>query len=262
MLPDRNVIGINIKMDNYNTGEFLQEMNERILKKEKTTVFFLNVHCYNLAHKDPAYLKTLQDVNVLLPDGFGIHLGTKIFGFKLKEELTGTDLLPKLLGQAAQNNQTVYLLGTSQDRAEKASENLKAKFPNIKIVGCHHGYFNDKENEEVVREINKVNPDILVVGRSVPIQELWIAQNAEKLSTRILLAVGAYIDFESGSLKRAPRFLRKLKLEWFFRLLLEPKRMWKRYIVGNIIFFYYIFKNMFKKSSSINEKGKSKDINL
>ncbi|MCA1032218.1 WecB/TagA/CpsF family glycosyltransferase [Bacillus timonensis] len=255
MQKKRIDIGKNIFMDNYCTKDFLEEINERIEGGIKTTVSFLNVHCYNLAHKKRNYLKTLQDVNVLLPDGFGIHLGAKIFGFKLKEELTGTDLLPKLLEQAAKRNHPVFLLGTAQEIAEKAADSLKKKFPGINIVGCHHGYFNEKDNDAVVRKINEANPDILVVGRSVPIQELWIAENKDVLNARVMLAVGAYIDFESGRLTRAPKFFRRLKLEWFFRLVLEPKRMWKRYIVGNVIFFYYIYKNKFKSSSSLKGTG-------
>lgn len=242
MIVQKKPLG-NLTIDVCGTQDVLKEMDIRLQKREKTTVYFLNAHCYNIAQKDEEYRTILNNVDMLLNDGIGVQLGAKFYGIHFKENLNGTDFIPKLLNLASQKEYTVFLLGSSPGTAESAAKNLYTSFPRLRIVGCHHGFFDEKENHQIIQEINNISPDILIVGRGVPIQEKWIANNKNKINASIMLGVGAFIDFTSGRIPRAPRVVRAIKMEWLFRLLLEPNRMWKRYLVGNFLFFYYIVKN-------------------
>ena len=238
----KNQLG-NIAMDNMDVEEGLAALERNLVSHKKTTVYFLNAHCYNIAQKDAEYRTIINQADYLLNDGIGIMLGARIFGFQLKENLNGTDFIPELLKLASKKRYTAYLLGAGTGVAGKAAEKLKLAIPGIQIVGARSGYFSEKENDEIVHKINQLAPDILIVGRGVPIQEKWISENKEALKATIILGVGAYIDFASGRIPRAPRMMRRLKMEWVYRLLLEPRRMWKRYLIGNLQFFYYVVKN-------------------
>ncbi len=233
----------NVAMDNMDVKEGLAALERHLISHKKTTVYFLNAHCYNIAQKDYEYRNIINKADFLLNDGIGIMLGARIFGVQLKENLNGTDFIPELLKLASKKNYTAYLLGAGTGVAGNAADRLRTALPGLQIVGSRSGYFSEKENEEIVHAINQLAPDILIVGRGVPIQEKWIAENKESLKATIILAVGAYIDFASGRIPRAPRMVRFLKMEWVYRLLLEPRRMWKRYLIGNFLFFYYVIKN-------------------
>ena len=233
----------NVAMDNMDVEEGLAALERNLVSRKKTTVYFLNAHCYNIAQKDDEYRTIINQADLLLNDGIGIMLGARMFGVQLKENLNGTDFIPELLILASKKRYTAYLLGAGNGVADKAADKLKIDIPGIQIVGARNGYFSEKENEEVVHKINELAPDILIVGRGVPIQEKWISENKDSLKTTIILGVGAYIDFASGRIPRAPRMMRRLKMEWVYRLLLEPRRMWKRYLIGNLQFFYYVVKN-------------------
>ncbi|MCA1032229.1 WecB/TagA/CpsF family glycosyltransferase [Bacillus timonensis] len=247
----RYVMG-NLPINVFTTQDALSILEERLLNKVKTAVYFMNAHCYNVAQKEERYRTVLQKADFILNDGIGIELGAKLYGIKMKENMNGTDFVPKLLNLASQKGYTVFLLGGSPGIAEKAANRLSKLMPGLKIIGTHHGYFSEDDNSQVISEINKVSPDILIVGRGVPIQEEWIDRNKTSLNSAIILGVGAFIDFASGRIKRAPRVLRTIRAEWLFRFLLEPKRMWRRYLVGNFLFFYYVIKNrtVYKDKSS------------
>lgn len=233
----------NVAMDIFNIKEGLCVIESRLINKKKAAIYFLNAHCYNIAQRDNDYREIINRADFLLNDGFGIRLGAKLFGIQLKENLNGTDFIPMLLQLASEKEYSVFLLGAGPGVAELAKQNIQAVMPNIKIVGQRSGYFSDEENQEVIQQINDVSPDILIVGRGVPIQEKWIDRNKDTLDARVILGVGAYIDFASGRIPRAPKLIRTLKMEWVFRLMLEPRRMWRRYLIGNFQFFYYTVKN-------------------
>ncbi|MCM3729101.1 WecB/TagA/CpsF family glycosyltransferase [Neobacillus cucumis] len=231
----------NVKVNLTDEKELLPILHDRLVNKEKTKVFFLNAHCYNIAQKDEKYRANLNKADFVLNDGIGVDIGAKIFNFKFKENLNGTDLTPKILEVCAELSLRVFLLGGKPGVAEKASENMRKKIPFLNIVGTLDGYF--KESTDVVSIINKTNPDVIICALGVPYQENWISDNFNKINGTMFLAVGAFLDFASNNITRAPKVFRKLKSEWIYRLLLEPKRMWKRYLIGNFTFIYYILKN-------------------
>lgn len=205
------------------------------------TIYFLNAHCYNISRKNEKYKKALNEANLLLNDGIGVKIGLAINGIREKENMNGTDLIPEIIGLASENNKNIYLLGGKPGVAKKAKENILKRYRRCKIVGTNNGYF--ESNDEIIRDIVNKKTDILIVGMGVPIQELWIDENKERLkNVQIVIAGGAILDFLSENIKRAPVFVRKCKMEWAYRLIKEPKRLFKRYIIGNFQFIYYMLK--------------------
>ncbi len=231
----------NISVSLVNRTEALNELWSRMEENKKSRLFFVNAHCYNLSQKDRRYEDCLEQAEIVLNDGIGIQLGAKVFGIRFEENLNGTDFSPILLTESRDRGLTVFLLGAKPGIAERAAANLKDSIQGLSIVGTHHGYFED--SAAMVRMINAADPDILIVGMGVPQQEKWITEHFDALNARIVAGVGAFIDFAAGRVSRAPRWMRICRMEWMYRLMLEPGRMWRRYLVGNFKFFYYIIRN-------------------
>jgi N-acetylglucosaminyldiphosphoundecaprenol N-acetyl-beta-D-mannosaminyltransferase len=160
----------------------------------------------------------------------------------LLENLNGTDMLPYLCENAVKNRFRIFLLGAQPGVAEKAKANLIKKFNGLQISGTQHGYFGKEEEQKVIEKINKSKTDILLVALGVPKQEKWICGNLSKLQVKVAMGVGGLFDFYSGKIKRAPRWMREVGLEWLYRVLQEPKRMWRRYIIGNPLFLLRVIK--------------------
>lgn len=230
----------NIKLLSMDKQLILEEITNRLLNRMKTRIFFINAHCFNIAQKNRIYAGQINDAEIVLNDGIGVELGAKLFDIELKENLNGTDFTPEVLKISQTLEKKVFLLGGKQGVAKKAKEKLQNDFPGLRIIGYSDGYFED--SNRLIAEINSLEPDVLLVGMGVPLQENWITANFDKLNATVIMAVGAFLDFASGTVMRAPIVFRKLRIEWVFRLFKEPQRMWKRYMVGNAVFFINILK--------------------
>lgn len=227
----------NISFDNIDTPEVLKITSQYFQGNKNHLLFFVNAHCYNIAQKNKEYLSALNAADLTLNDGIGIKIACKIFGVTVKENMNGTDLIPKILEQSAQLKKRVFLLGSKPGIAAKAKKNLEEKINGINIVGIQHGFFKDNV-QEVIDQINKAHVDLLVVGMGVPMQELFLLQNHKKLNNvKLCVAGGAIIDFQSGIITRAPNWARRYNIEWLHRFFLEPRRMFNRYFTGGILFF-------------------------
>ena len=217
-------------------GRFADIINifvDRISQNKKTSVAFINTHYLNCAYENSEQRIRLNNFDFVLPDGSGVSLACKILGYKFCDNLNGTDLLPHLCELATKRDLTMFFLGGRENVAQRASENLKIKYTNLKIVGTQCGYFDD--DNAIITQINALKPDILFVGFGAIIQEKWLLENLNKIDCKLALAVGGLVDVYSGNLKRNP-ILRKLGLEWFGRLLQEPRRLFSRYVIGNPLF--------------------------
>lgn len=230
----------NIKLLNMDKPLLLDEIRHRLVQKVKTRIFFVNAHCFNIAQINEAYRNQVNQAELVLNDGIGMKLGAAAFDIHLMENLNGTDFTPQVLQIVHSLKMKLYLLGGKPGVAEKAADRIQMEFPDIEIVGFSDGYFQNSNRK--VEEINQLKPDLLLVGLGVPLQEQWISEKFEKLEVQVVMGIGAFLDFVSGSVKRAPLLVRALKMEWLFRLLLEPKRMWKRYLIGNFLFFFHVLK--------------------
>ncbi|AEJ01061.1 glycosyl transferase, WecB/TagA/CpsF family [Nitrosomonas sp. Is79A3] len=199
-------------------------------------VYFVNAHCINVAATDIKYLSVLQDGALLYADGSGMRMASKLAGFSLKDNVNGTDLFPLICRDAANSGIKLALLGARPGIAQRCADNMRNQFPDLKFVWIHDGYFSLDDEMNMIKTINDSSAQILFVAMGVPKQELWIARNADKLHVPVMLGVGALLDFYSGTIPRAPQRVRQLGLEWLFRFILEPRRMFSRYIVGNPVF--------------------------
>ena len=230
---------LNIDIDLFDDEEeVLALLSKDIDSGRSIELFFLNAHCFNLAQKDREYFDILNSCDYLLNDGIGIKIASKIEKLVLKKNLNGTDFIPEIAEMASKKGYKIFLLGAKDGIAEEAAVKLKEKFEGLQIAGVHSGYGLD---DSVLEMINNSKADILIAGMGVPMQEKWIRENKSKLgSVKLFVGGGAILDFLSQRIRRAPLLMRKIGLEWLFRLCLEPGRLWRRYLVGNFLFFYYI----------------------
>ncbi len=208
----------------------------KLLDGTHRTVCFLNAHCANIRARNYTYRAALARADMILPDGIGVEIAAKLQGARLAENLNGTDFVPKLLKRAARLGQSVYLLGGRPGTAQAAAARLQHMIPNLSVAGMRDGYEGAARVDEAIDDINQSGADILLVAMGVPLQELWITQNRHRLEPRIALGVGALFDFLAGNVRRAPRIVRRARMEWAWRLAMEPRRMARRYLQGNFEF--------------------------
>lgn len=230
-----------IKINNANLAEALKWMFSTRSLSSCEIGFFVNVNSINIALKNSQFKNTLQSANRVFADGSGIRLAASHTGERLRANLNGTDLLPHICRAAVEHNKSIYLLGSDVGIAEAAANNLRNKFVGLQVAGCHHGYFENSENEKIINEINESGAHICLVALGSPLQETWLLENAHKLNCSTALAVGGLLDFYSGKIPRAPSWLRELGFEWVWRLLQEPVRKFNRYVVGNPVFLIRTF---------------------
>jgi N-acetylglucosaminyldiphosphoundecaprenol N-acetyl-beta-D-mannosaminyltransferase len=203
---------------------------------DKRLIYFVNPDCLNIAWQDDAYRVALQQADCVLPDGIGIHLGCRMLGQALRANVNGTDLFPVLCEAAASADLPVFLLGARPGTAQAVADNMVARYPTLSIAGTRHGYFDPAEEAAVIDEINRSGTRILLVAFGAPRQEIWLRRCRDRLAVPVGLGVGGLFDFYSGRIPRAPIWMREMGLEWVYRLLQEPGRMWRRYVIGNPLF--------------------------
>ena len=219
--------------------EALKKIDELVKSGINHHVAFINAHCLNIAYKDQNYKEILKKCSAVFADGIGAKIGAKMLGFKVEENVNGTDMFPLL----AQKPYRIYLFGGAPGVAETALKNAKTLNGKAEFVGCADGFFKEKSEEQIFAELCELKVDILLVALGVPKQEEWIQCNLDKLPGCVAIGVGGLLDFVSGRIPRAPLWMRKCNIEWCFRLYCEPMRLFKRYIIGNPLFLWRVFLN-------------------
>lgn len=213
-----------------------QVVTSLIEKAGKKTFFYVNAHCLNVAAKDTYYKRILQDASLIYSGGLGPVLASRILGQPLPERAPTPDFIDEVFSAAQNKKWSVYLLGTKEESLRLFINRLKQKFPSLDICGSHHGYFSKDEENRIISEINLLKPTILIVGMGTPKQEKWVDDNLQRIDTKAFWAVGALFDVMAGVLPRAPKWMQAIGLEWLFRFFQEPKRLWRRYLIGNVVF--------------------------
>jgi len=223
-----------VKIDNLTMREVIDRLM-KLAEQGARHVAFVNAHCFNVSSDDEEYRSILKKTDLTLPDGFGIKLAGIMIGAEVRENVNGTDLFPRLCMAASRNGKSIFLLGAAPGVAEKVRDNMIGRYPGLSIVGTEHGYFENDSAEEkaLIERINIQQPDFLLVAMGVPRQEKWIDAHLQDLSVGVSMGVGGLFDFYSGRIPRAPVWMRELGLEWTWRLAQEPRRMFRRYIIGN-----------------------------
>jgi N-acetylglucosaminyldiphosphoundecaprenol N-acetyl-beta-D-mannosaminyltransferase len=229
------VLGVGV--DPLTVGDLQAEVGRLVRGGRGGLVLNVNAHCLNLCYADPALRGFFNAADVVFCDGAGVMLAAMLLGRRIPERITYADWAWDLAAFAAAEGFSLFFLGARPGVAQAAARRLKQRYPGLKMVGVHHGYFDRSENEAVVQKINAAAPDILLVGLGMPLQEYWLMENRHRLDTGVALTGGAVFDYVSGRLRRGPRLLVSSSFEWLARLLIEPRRLWRRYLVGNPLFF-------------------------
>jgi len=216
---------LGVRIDEVNMEEAVKKA-QNFLKSDKLNMIFTpNPEFIVNADKDEEFKNILNSSSLNIPDGNGIVWASKKINKPLKERVAGYDFIHKIFDLGKDNNISFYFLGARPGVAEKAKDKLLEKYKGIKIVGTHDGYFDPDEEENIVKEINKTNPDFLLVALGSPKQEKFIYKYKDKLKCKIAIGVGGCFDVISGEVKRAPKLFIKLKLEWLYRGLTDIKRL-------------------------------------
>lgn len=223
---------------NIRLNEAASELALAADQSRRMRVVFVNAHVMNSAWADPAYWRTVATAGRRYADGSGLALAARAAGEAFVDNVNGTDILPLLCAEAMRRGKTIYFLGGVAEAASGSAATMTTLGLGSAIAGAHHGHFakGGADEEAAIAAVNASGASIVLVGMGVPLQDQWIEANAHRFNAPVQVGVGGLFDFYSGRASRAPAILRTIGMEWTWRLAREPRRMWKRYIVGNVKF--------------------------
>ncbi len=237
-----------IPVDLFEEEDYKSLLMSAVAQQSKKIFFHTNAHLVVLANRSATWLKEAfaQRADYVICDGAGIQFGARLVGKPIPNKVAYNVWFWDYAQFCAENGFRVFFLGGKQEVVERAAENMKAHAVNL-IVDSHHGYFdktkNSEENREVINKINAFGPQLILVGFGMPVQEQWILENAESINSNAFFSCGGAFDFFAGKSSLAPKWVRKIRFEWFYRMMLEPLRLGKRYLLENPLFIYYVFRN-------------------
>jgi N-acetylglucosaminyldiphosphoundecaprenol N-acetyl-beta-D-mannosaminyltransferase len=242
---------LDLNIENCKYDDILDNSILNITSRKLFNFSYVNVHVALMARKNASLQNDLKQFSTLYSDGIGMYWASKYLYGKsgLSERINGTDLYYKILNLAQKNNYKIFFFGGGEKAAAFLIERLKKKYPNLLTGGVIQRDLT--LDESILQKINQSNSDILFLGLGTPDQEKWIASFGKKCNIPIQISVGSGIDFLAGVYKRAPKLLQLIGLEWLFRLLLEPKRLWKRYLIGIPTFVILIFKQKLSEKNQL-----------
>jgi alpha-1,3-mannosyltransferase len=232
MLTSVDIFGVRVQSGT--TPAVISHIDTRLREGDATRVAFLNAHLANVcAHS--AALRAGLDNFLVLNDGVGLDIARRVLhGSGFDDNLNGTDFVTAFLDSSAFDHR-VFLLGARADVVARAAERLARRWPRHIVAGFHHGFLREAEEAALEQAIAAARPTLVLVGMGNPRQEQWIARHVPGLAP-CAMAVGAWFDFFSGTMPRAPFWLRRARLEWLYRLWREPRRLGRRYLIGNAVF--------------------------
>lgn len=241
--PVCNILGVDVSVTSMK--ETIEYITNNLPSIKGRYICVSNVHTVVTAHDDKKYLNVQNNALMVLPDGKPLSVLQKRRGFKNAMKVSGPDLMPEIFELSNDPNKkqyTHYFYGSTPDTLVKLRNNLEKKYPNLQIKGMYSPPFRElteKEDEDIINMINEADADFLWVGLGAPKQEFFMA-NHQNVINSLMLGVGAAFDFHAGTVKRAPKWMQKVGAEWLYRLLQDPKRLWKRYVTTNSKFIWYI----------------------
>jgi N-acetylglucosaminyldiphosphoundecaprenol N-acetyl-beta-D-mannosaminyltransferase len=227
---------LGIPVDNLSMGEAVAAIVKRLNDHAPARVAFVNAHCVNVAARDPGYRGALAGADLVFADGVGMRLAGRLLGTRVRDNVNGTDLFPRLCQALEGTGHGLYLLGAAPGLAEQVARWAQARFPGLVVSGCWHGYFSEEQTPAVAERVRASGARVLLVAMGIPRQEMWIREHQAACGVTVAMGVGGLFDFFSGRIPRAPAWMRRWSLEWLFRLIQEPRRLWRRYLLGNWAF--------------------------
>jgi len=227
---------LGVVFDNMLPETACERFFELVETQEPSTVFTPNPEMVMLAKKDNGFKEILNSSDLLVPDGIGIVLASRLTKNPIKQRVAGIELLQNAFADERAKKYNWYFLGGKPGVAEKARERMQAQHNGLQIIGARDGYFSPEDEEAVINDIVAAEADIVLVGLGFPRQERWIVANKDKIGARLYMGVGGSFDVLSGELKRAPKLFRRVGMEWFWRLLRQPSRIWRQRVLVKFVF--------------------------
>lgn len=253
---------LGVKLNVTSMKHTLSTIERWIEKKEPHYVCVTSAHGIIESQRNKEFRDIINSAGLVTPDGMPLVWLSRFKGYKSVDRVYGPDLMLKLSELAERRGYSNFFYGARNGIPEKLSIALRKKFPHLKIAGTYSPPFRpltSKEDREVIDMINDASPDIVWVGISTPKQEKWMAEHLGRTKTTVMIGVGAAFDFLSGAKRQAPKWMQRSGLEWLFRLITEPRRLWRRYLIGNTMFIWSILKEFFQKRNPHQKDKENKN---
>lgn len=234
------------------------------MQPSKKLINTINAHSYNTVRHDNQFREALQGSDMLLPDGISVVLAMRLLSGQKIKKIAGFDLFQFEMERLNRKGGKCFFLGSSEKTLNLIKERAKVDYPEIEVFSYSPPFkpeFSYEENEAMIAAVNEVEPDVLFIGMTAPKQEKWSFQHFDNLNAGHVCCIGAVFDFYAGTVKRAPNWMISIGLEWFYRLIREPKRMWRRYLVGNSLFVVEVIKEKFRTRNTVVEPEKKLVLN-
>lgn len=231
-----NILGVNINVTNME--DTVKVITENLDDIKGDYICVSNVHTTVMSYEDECYRDIQNSGFMALPDGKPLSVISKKRGFSKAERVTGPDLMEEIFKISEEKGYSHYFYGSTQETLDNLKEKLNKKYPNIKIVGMYSPPFRkltEEESKEIEVNINSIKPDFIWVGLGAPKQEIWMSEHKDKVNG-LMVGVGAGFDYYAGNISRAPKWMQNMSLEWLYRLMQDPKRLFRRYFFTNLKF--------------------------
>jgi len=240
-----NILGVNVNV--IDQPELLEEIDRLAAAQRPALVNNVNVHACNIAYKDPEFLEILNASDAVFCDGFGVKLGASLLGKKLGQRMTPPDWVDELFKLCMRRRYCVFFIGDTDEVVSLFVQRVKEKHRWLRIMGYHNGFFIPGADEEVriMNEINRQRPDVILTAMGMPRQEKWAWRARARLGKGVIIATGALFRWYTGYEKRAPFWMTQHGFEWLARLIVSPRKLFKRYVIGIPLFFCRIVKQRF-----------------
>jgi N-acetylglucosaminyldiphosphoundecaprenol N-acetyl-beta-D-mannosaminyltransferase len=231
-------------------ADALEMCHRAVVNRQKLLIGVVNAAKIVRMRRETLLRESVLAADVVFADGMAVVWASRLCGQPLPERIAGIDLFQRLLELSEGQGHSVYLLGARQDVLDTLCARLSESFPNLKIAGTRNGYFDDDQAGAITDSINASGADMLFLGMSTPKKEIFLASQADRLAPYVCHGVGGSFDVLAGKTRRAPRLWQRLGMEWFYRVLQEPRRMWRRYLVTNTAFIFLTIREMFRRGSA------------
>ena len=234
-------------IDRVGIDEVRDSLLDAIDRREGIHVSGVNAHSVVSATKDKAYLGMLEATPIVVVDSFWVAVAARLLGHRDVTTIGIERLVYELLYSLSDTNGTVFLLGTKEEIVHNAAENIQQRYPGVEVVGARNGYFADADEDLILAEMNASRPDVVLVGMTSPKKEEWMAKHGDRIHARVTIGVGGVLDILGNAKPTAPIWVKEIGMEWLFRLVNDPKRLLKRYTVGNTQFIWLVLRDFVSK---------------
>jgi len=248
----RRIEFLGVPLDTYTMQETIDLAVGAMTQHEKIQHVVVNVGKLVNMRRDAILQRDVEESDLINIDGAGILWGCRLLGLPVTERVAGIDIMGNLLAACEAHEFRPYFFGAKQEVLDQAIKSIMAKHPKLRIAGARHGYFAPNDEAAIVADINQANADCLFIAISTPTKENFIHRYRDALDVSFIMGVGGSIDVYAGFVKRAPPWMQNAGLEWFFRLVQEPRRMWKRYLVTNSAYAYLLLGAWLRKCLRLN----------